>query len=410
MKRPVLLLAIVLTLGLVLVLGACAPAPPEVIEKEVPKEVIVEVLPPITVIGPWAGPEMEQFLPVLKAFEEKTGIKTTYRIYRAEDLSALLPAQFEANHAPGDVIFSWGWWIEENAQHAVDITDLIEGIDLLIKPATAEEKIYGLPFMTWVKPGFWYRKSFFEQHGLEAPATWEEFLALLDKLAKVPGIKNPIVTGDEVGWPISDVTEHYLATFGGPDLITKLIEKEVKWTAPEVRAIFEERLIPLLEKDTFSDPIEWTSALELWWKGEYGIYFMGNWIIGMVEDPGDLGVFTLPGALGVVGGTDYAFIPKYSERIDDAKQLIAFLASKEGMEARAKQGGKLASRPDISLDVYPPADRAIAEAVGKLKVLPDLDDTIGGDWQVAFWDQLKLLWVKPEALDEVLKTLDEKMP
>jgi len=365
----------------------------------------------VTVIGAWSGAEAEPFMAVLEAFEEKTGIKVAYRIYRAEDLGALLPPQFEAEQTPGDVILmAWPWWIKEYSEHLVDITDLAEGIEFVIEPAAVEGKVYGVPSYLWVKPGFWYRKSFFEEHGLTPPTTWDEFLALVDKLAGIPGIKNPIVTGDEVGWPISDVTEHFLATFGGPELIDNIIAGKVKWTDPEVRAIFEERIVPLLEKDAFSDPIEWTSALEMWWDGEYGIYFMGNWITGMVEDPDDLGVFTLPGAQAVVGGSDWAFIPKYSPRVEDAKKFIAFLISKEGMEIRAKGGGKLSSRPDISLDVYPPADRAIAEAAGKLKALPDLDDTIGGEWQVTFWDQLKLLWVQPEALDEVLAALQEKMP
>ncbi len=365
----------------------------------------------LTVIGPWSGDEAKPFMPVLEAFTKKTGIEVEYRIYRSEDLGPLLPAQFEAKRSLGDVIFmAWPWWIKEKSEHLVDLTDLTEGIDFLIDPAAVDGKVYGVPSYLWVKPGFWYRKSFFEKHGLKPPTTWDEFLALLDKLAAIPGVKNPIATGDEVGWPISDVTEHFLSTFGGTDLIADLIEGKVKWTDPKVKSIFAERIVPLLEKGYFSDPIEWTSALEMWWSGEYGIYFMGNWITGMVEDPSDLGVFTLPGAEGVVGGSDWMFIPKYSERVDDAKEFVAFVISKEGMETRCKGGGKLSSRPDISLDVYPPADRAIAEAAGTLKALPDLDDTIGGDWQVAFWDQLKLLWVNPAALDDVLKTLQEKMP
>jgi len=364
----------------------------------------------LTVVGPWAGPEAEPLLPVFEAFEEKTGIGVDYRTYRAEDLSPLLPAQFGAGRAFADVIFMWKWWIEENTEHMVDVTDLTGGIEFLAPSATAEGKVYGPPYVISVKPGFWYKKSFFEKNGLQAPTTWEEFLALVDALAAIPGIKNPIVTGDEVGWPISDVTEHFLATFGGPDLITDIIDGKVKWTDPEARAVFEERIVPLLEKDAFSDPIEWTSAVELWWGEEYGFYFMGSWITGMVEDSDDLGVFTLPGAQAVVGSPDWMFIPKYTERVEDAKDLLAFMLSKEGMEIRCKGGGKLSAVAGILPDVYPGADRAVAEAAGKLKTLDDLDDTIGGDWQVAFWDQLKLLWVQPDALDEVLTTLQEKMP
>ncbi len=42
--------------------------------------------------------------------------------------------------------------------------------------------------------------------------------------------------------------------------------------------------------------------------------------------------------------------------------------------------------------------------------LPDLDDSIGGEFQTAFWDQLKLLWVRPDRVEGVLKTLDLKAP
>jgi len=87
---------------------------------------------------------------------------------------------------------------------------------------------------------------------------------LLDKLKEILG-GPPIVTGDGVGWPISDVTEHFIITFGGPDLQLKLINGEVKFTDPEVREIFEKYLVPLIKKGYFSEPIEWTRALKLWW-------------------------------------------------------------------------------------------------------------------------------------------------
>jgi multiple sugar transport system substrate-binding protein len=41
--------------------------------------------------------------------------------------------------------------------------------------------------------------------------------------------------------------------------------------------------------------------------------------------------------------------------------------------------------------------------------LLDMDDTIGGAFQEAFWDQLKLLWVAPGELDEALEIWEEKV-
>lgn len=364
---------------------------------------------PLVVIGPWAGAEAEPFVAVLGEFQARTGIPVEYRVMRAEDLAIVLPPLFVAGLTPGDLIFTaWGWWVKEFAAHLVDFSPEIAGIPFITEPIVVEGRAVGVPYVTWVKPGFWYRKSFFAAHGLTVPGSWEEFLALLEKIQAIPGVEAAAASGDGVGWPLSDMTEHFLLTFGGLDLFMGLIEGKVKWESPEVRAIFENYLVPFLAYA--SDPIEWTAALDMWWDGKYGVYFMGNWITGMVEDPGDLGVFTLPGCKAVVGGTDYMFVPKYSKRIDDARKLLAFLVSVEGVALRVSKGGKLSMRADVGPEHYPPAEAALAAALAGVVLAPDMDDTIGGDWQLTFWDQLKLLWVKPEALDEVLRTLDAVYP
>lgn len=363
---------------------------------------------PLVVIGPWSGAEAEPFEAVLQAFSEKTGIPVEYRVMRAEDIATVFPAQFAAGLTPGDLVFGWGWWIKEFADHMVDLSAEIVGIPFVTEPIVVDGRAVGVPYVTWVKPGFWYRKSFFAAHGLTPPTSWEEFLALLEKIEAIPGVEKAAASGDGVGWPLSDMTEHFIITFGGLEMQLGLINGTVKWQSPEVRAIFEQHLFPFLAHA--SEPIEWTAALDMWWDGKYGIYFMGNWITGMVEDPTDLGVFTFPGCQAVVGGTDYMFIPKYSKRVEDARSLLAFLVSKEGVALRVSKGGKLSMRADVGPESYPPAEAALAEAVGTLSIAPDLDDTIGGDWQRTFWDQLKLLWVKPDALDEVLKALDAAYP
>jgi len=371
--------------------------------------------PPLTVIGPWSGAEMEAFLPVLETFTEETDIEVKYRIYRAEDLSPLLPAQFAARTTPGDVIFMWAWFISEMGPdgHALDVTDLIDEADFTtgaLDPVKVDDTIYGGSYTGKVKPGFWYRKSFFNAHGLTPPTTWAEFTALLDEIADIDGIVNPIVSGDAVGWPLSDVTEHFIATYGGPQMHRGLTDGAVAWNSSQVRAVFEDRLVPLLEAGHFSEPTEWTAAVDLWWAGDYGLYFMGSWITGMVDDPTDLGVFSLPGATGLVFAADYFFIPAYTQHPDEAKQLFQFLAGADGQEVQVGEGGHIATNLDVSLDAYPAVDKGVAEILVGKEVLLDLDDTIGGDFQEEFWTQLKLLWVRPGDLDSVLAALDAKAP
>ena len=364
----------------------------------------------LVVIGPWSGDEAKPFEAVLAAFTDKTGIEVEYRVMRSEDLGKVLPAQFSAGMAPGDVIFTaWGWWVKKFADHMVDLGPQVADVPFgFLSPIVVEGRTVGIPYAVWVKPGFWYRKSFFDAHDLRAPSSWEDFLALLARIEAVPGIEKAAASGDEVGWPLSDTVEHFILAYGGVNMFLGLTEGTIKWTSPAVRAVFADHIIPYLQYA--SEPIEWTSAKDLWWQGKYGIYFMGNWLTGMVEDPADLGVFALPGAKAVTGGTDYIFVPKYTKNVADAAKLVEFLMSKEGQEIRAAGGGKLAIRTDISPEAYPPAERALIQALQGFVIVPDMDDTIGGEWQAAFWDQLKLLWVKPDALDDVLRVLDEKYP
>ncbi len=370
----------------------------------------------LTVIGPWAGAEMEAFMEVLKAFEkEYPNIKVEYRIYRAEDLASVAPPQFAAKMAPGDVIFTaWGWWAKKMGEqgHLYDLSNLVntdEFMKGIFDPVTSNGKIYGLPFTAWAKPGFWYRKSFFEKYGLEPPKTWDEFLSLLDKLKNILG-GPPIVTGDGVGWPISDLVEHFIITFGGPDLQLKLIKGEVKFTDPEVKDIFEKYIVPLLKEGYFSEPIEWTRALELWWQGKYALYFMGTWLTGMVEDPNDLGFFPLPGCEGVVMGTDYIIVPKYTKYPDEALLLAKWLATEGQRVHVGTKSGKFATWLKVGIEDHWGPMQEVFNKLKAMTPLPDLDDSVGGDWQKLFWDQLKLLWVDPGKLDQVLTTLTQNFP
>lgn len=367
----------------------------------------------LVVIGPWAGEEMKAFMQVIKAFEqEHPNIKVEYRIYRAEDLASIAPPQFAAHMTPGDVIFTaWGWWVKKMAEkgYLYDLSGLVNPDEFIIKPVTVNGKIYGLPFAAWAKPGFWYRKSFFEKYGLQPPKTWDDFLNLLKKLKNILG-GPPIVSGDSVGWPLSDVVEHFLITFGGPQLQLELIQGKVKFTDPQVKEIFEKYLIPLLKEGYFSKPIEWTRAVQLWWHGKYALYFMGTWITGMVPDPSDLAFFPLPGCKGVVMGTDFIIVPKYTKHPKEALMLAKWLATEGQKVYVGTHAGKFATWKKVPISAHWEPMQLVYQKLKEMTPLPDLDDSVGGQWQKLFWDQLKLLWVDPSRLNQVLQVLTQNFP
>ena len=404
-----------LIVAMVIVLSACTPKTIEVTkEVEVEKEVIVtkevEVdTSPLSITIPWTGDAMDLFMPVVEGFEAETGIDVKVLPYDTADLGPLLPAQFAAEEPMADVfIMSWSWWIEQNSEHLVDISDVAGDYDFLANTVEVDGAVYGIPSYLFVKPGFWYRQSFFEANGLVPAETWDDFLAMLEEIRGIDGIVAPMTSPS--GYPIADIVENFLGTFGGAEMVQGIIDGDVKWTDPEVKAIFVDRIVPLLEAGYFSAPVDRHAATDLWWEGDYALHFYGNWVSESVDDPADMGIYTLPGATTVVGGSDWMFISKYTNKIDQAKAFIAYVISDAGMDLRLGNGGRLSSRADYPTELYPVAEATLAQKINEFTVLPDLDDTIGGEWQELFWDQMALFWVEPSSLDSVLEMLQENMP
>src|SRR2546425_5080450 len=240
----------------------------------------------ITVIGPWAGAEFEGFRPVLENFTAKTGIPVTYENLRQEQLTQILPAQFASGQTPGDVIFMVSSFIKANPQHIIKETSNISDSAFIpgsLDPVKVGSDVYGGVYTGKVKPGFWYRKSFFNAHNLTAPTTYADFKALLVTISKIKGIRTPIVSGDSVGWPLSDIVEHFIATYGGASMHRALTNGTKHWTDPDVRAIFTDRLVPLLAGGCFCETPEGDTGTPPHSGARLSRPFLlGSWVTGLV--------------------------------------------------------------------------------------------------------------------------------
>ena len=369
----------------------------------------------LIIMAPWAAEELEGFKPVMEAFEQQNpDIKIEYRSGKPEDTSTILANQFAIGKTPADVIDTpWQWYIIEQAKknHVMDMTGVVSPDEFLpgaIERVTYKEKIYGAPSLGGVTTPE-YRKSFFEKNGLKDPKdvkSWDEFMTLLDEIKKVPGVKAPIGSGGGIGWPFTSVVENWLITFGGVDMHKGLTEGTISWESPEVKAVFTDHLLPLLQNGYFGEPDEFEAVLQAMWKGDHGIYVGDSTDSMSVAPAEDRGIFLFPGQKGVVFWHDYWFVPKYSKHPEEAKRLFKFLAT-EGQAIQIKSGGRVSTYANVPLEYYPTPEREVFQAIEGKTVLPDMDDTLGGRFQATIWDQLGLLWANPteETLDAVLAEL-----
>jgi multiple sugar transport system substrate-binding protein len=375
--------------------------------------------PTLTVYALWTGSEEDNFRQVLGNFTEKTGINVTYNGFTTQDLLISVPLQLQSPPYDVDVIIApWPYWIKANSPYLTSVNDAITESQFpanIISPVKDEDgTIWAAPFKLSGKPGFWYRKSFFTDNSLSVPTTYDEFKnTLLPAIQAVPGVEAAIASGNTVGWPLSDTTEAFIIGLGGAQLQLDLeTGPSVRnWTDTEVVSVFED-LTGLLEAGYFSTPAEWTSQITKLWNGQYGLYFQGSFIttLSQVEDVADLDFFGFPGTDGVVGAVDYAVIGKDAPHLNEAKQLVQYLAGAEAQEIMVGQGGFLATNLGVPSSAYKPIDKKVVDFMGAagITIVPDLDDTIGGDWQQTFWDQLKLLWTDPSTstMNSVLDALE----
>ena len=374
--------------------------------------------PTLTVYALWSGSEQYNFEQALGNFTQNTGINVTYFGRTTEDLLVSVPQQLANPPYDVDVIIApWPYWILQNSPYLTAVTDVITESDFpsnIISPVKASDgTIWAAPFKLSGKPGFWFRDSFFQNNSLSVPTTYDEFKnTLLPAIQAVSGVEQAIASGDTVGWPLSDTAEGFIIGLGGYQLQLDLETgpSARNWTDPQVVNVFG-NLTDLLEAGYFSTPADWEAQLAKLWDGKYGIYWQGSFITTLPEilDVNDLDFLPFPGTTGVSGSVDYAVITKDAPHLNEAKQLVQYLAGADAQEIMVGQGGFLATNVNVPASAYTTIDKKVVDFMSQpgITIVPDLDDTIGGQWQQTFWDQLKLLWTSPSAstMNSVLNAL-----
>ncbi len=368
----------------------------------------------------WGAQDLPILEKLFSIYEKKTGVKVVPISAGEKDFRTALSLTLNAQRTPCDVYFiTWMGLNNELAQqgHLIPVGDLID-IDKFPKSfldvVTVNGNIYSVPLNIGIKPGFGYKKSFFEKNGLRPPTTYDEFLELVAKLDKIPGIEAAIGSGND--WTLTDVTEGFILGFGGVEMFKGIIDGKKNFTDPDVRQVMES-VRDLLEKGYFTEPGEWRAMLGKLWDEEIGIFWSHLLMRhpGFEKNPEEIGYFVFPGTNAVTAAFRFVSVPKYVEpaRMEAAKDLVKWLGTKEAQIEFISLRQELVPRLDIPLEAYPsslPHLRWQAQLLKDFELLPDLDDVIGGEFAETFRDQLSLLWVKPGELDTIIDSIASKAP
>lgn len=169
-----------------------------------------------------------------------------------------------------------------------------------LKNLSGTEDIYDLPLGMNME-GFWYNKALFEQAGCEAPATWDEFEAVLAKL-KEAGIQ-PLSCGAADKWGATRLLNAYLVRIAGPDAMAQADEGTLNYTDENfVKAA--QKMQDWANAGYFGEgvnTVDMNTAGSMLLTGQSAIFYTGSWFTENLNDPSQnlagedgIGFFNVP--------------------------------------------------------------------------------------------------------------------
>jgi len=370
----------------------------------------------VTITGVWTEGEEASFDAVLDHVASETDAELQYEPRDTESILTGTLLDYESGVATADiVVMPSPARIRSDAEagHLARLGETWDPEQFAPDPdqVMVDDEVYAAPFKMDLKPGFWYRQSFFEEHGLSEPESDVEFQDLLAELQGIEGVDAPLASGNGDGWPLSDVTEAFLLREDeGGRLHRGLLSGTVSFTDERVSDAFE-AIQSHLQQGHFSETRDFGVQYEYFWKNQLPLYFMGSWTPGFeaIDDPSDLGVFPLPGTGSMVASINWFTVPTYSENVAAARKTVERLVSADSQRVWAERGGFVASNLEVPDEAYElDIMRSLSEMADETELVPDLDDALGDPFQSEFWSQLKGLWATPDTdIDSILGRLDE---
>jgi len=279
--------------------------------------------------------------------------------------------------AGGNLPDMFSYWAGARTQFVVDsgrlqpIDDLWaqEKLDSVVPKSVAQGatiyngKRYLIPFGYHYAGMFYNPKLMAQANVTQMPQTWDEFLALCDKLKKA-GI-TPIALGSKHRWPAQFWFDYLLLRTAGPEYRHRLMNGKASYTDEEVANVMKmwKELVDRKYFAKFSNADTWTDASDKVANGQAAMTLMGTWITGYwsgndLKAGTDYDFFEFPVIKsGIpkasVGPVDGLLISQNAPNADSARKLATFMLTDAQSQATwAKAQGALSPNKNVSPSIY----------------------------------------------------------
>ncbi|WP_435271414.1 ABC transporter substrate-binding protein [Streptomyces sp. 1222.5] len=323
----------------------------------------------IQVAAAWTGEQETKFKEVLQEFEKLTGAKTTY-VRTGGNVPAFLDARL-ADHNPPDVAFLSQPEAIRQLAHSKRIQPankaVMEQLNKNYRPVwrnfgRVDGKQYGVFYKVTNKSMIWYNSKLFDDIGVAEPQNFKQFMTTARTVASA-GTPALSVAGAD-GRTLADWFENIYLSQSGPEKYDQLTMHKIPWTDPSVKSALTvlgeifggNRLIPKDNQETDAT----RSITQIFTKPPKAAMVLGGDLTESVitsQTKANAGqeakafpfpAFTKGGASTISGG-DAAVAVKGSQ---GAQALLAFLASTNAAEIRAKLGDFISPNGQMAASAY----------------------------------------------------------
>ena len=400
----------------------------------------------------WTGGEADGFAAAIADFVTATGItvqvdsigsshetvlKTRVEGGSPPDMSALAqPTGVLAYAKDGKLV---------DVASFMDPAKLKEEFPTTIALTSEGDKIWSIPTKADVKSMIWYPVKAFAAKGYAVPKTWDELVALADKIV-ADGSKPFCVSaggpGTATGWQLTDWVEEVLLKTEDPQVTNDWISHKIPFSDPKIKAAFD-RVGSLLFKDGYVDgggpqivnndmktvmdpmfegdtatPGCWMQKIPLWYGPDF---FPDRRVNGgdskyTIGADGDIGIFPFPTISeqfkGAEGSADSFMV--FNDR-EEVRAFAEFLATPEGLKGWIQTVGVLSPNAKVPAEWYAGNYKLMVAneiASGATAIGFDASDlmppAVGGG---SFWTGT-VDWANNNGsnTDAVLKAIDESWP
>jgi alpha-glucoside transport system substrate-binding protein len=388
----------------------------------------------VNVLAVWGGDEQASFMAMVKPFEDQTGTRVQFEGTR--DVGAVLTTRVQGGNPPDVAGLPGPGQMAQFARqgrlipldNALDMSAMRQDYaEDWLKLGQADGKQVGIFIKSSLKGLVWYNPKAFSQGGYQTPKTWDEMMALSQRIAGT-GV-TPWCIGLEAaaasGWPGTDWLENIALRQIGPDAYDQWHQGKLKWSSPEIKKAWETwgQIVADPKMVLGGRQGMLATSFQTGGNGLFGspprcyLHHQASFITNFFQEAN-------PNLRPVEDFNFFGFPdidPRYTSTIEgagdlfgmfkdtpQARALMQWLVTPEAQEIWVKRGGALSANKRVPLDSYPDQlSKLSAQLLTSARsVRFDASDLMPEAMNNAFWKAILDYVNNPGNLDNVLASLD----